>query len=207
MRRLLSIALFALALAGAGVVRAEGAASNANTPKLALHKMDLWLAVAEPTPSVADIDAGMGVASAVEERMTMLNSEIGAVTSRMKTLLTQAAACRQKAADLKNAPRGENGVKRTDDAKILELEQKATSLEAQAETQHQTMLRLSDEERGLVDATSRVRFVVDSIETSTIADAKQKQKATVLAAKTNKLFKIHATIIMTVMAATQPTSS
>jgi hypothetical protein len=207
-RRLVSIALLSLALVSAGAAHAEGAQSNANTPKLALHKTELWLAMAEPKPSIADLDAGMGVASAVEERLTMLNTELGAVTSRRRTLLAQASACRQKIAELRNAPKGENGIKASGaDAKIVELEQRATSLETQAEAQHVTMLRLGEEERSLVDATGRVRGVVDMIDASSAADAKQKQKATVLAGKTNRLFKLHATIIMTVMAATQPTSS
>jgi hypothetical protein len=207
-RRLLSIALLSLALTSVGSAHAQGAQSNANTPKLALHKTELWLALAEPKPSTADLDAGMGFASAVEERMTMLNTEIGAVTSRRRTLLAQATACRQKVAELRGAPKGENGIKRSgSEAKIVELEQKATSLEEQAEMQHHTMLRLSDEERGLVDVVSRVRSVTDMIDTSSIADARQKQKAVALASRTTKLFKIHATIIMTVMTATQPTSS
>jgi hypothetical protein len=208
-RRLISIALFSLALSsGANAAHAEGAQSNANTPKLALHKTELWLAVAEPKPSIADIDAGMGVASALQERLTMLNTEVGAVTSRRRTLLVQAAACRQKAADLKSAPTGESGIRRAgSEAKAAELEQRAAMLEAQAETQYETMLRLSDEERGLMDVTGRMRGVVDTIETSTIADAKQKQKAATLATRTIKLFQLHAAIMMTVMAASQPTSS
>jgi hypothetical protein len=207
-RRLLSIAVLSLTFASASAVHADGAPSNANTPKLALHKTEIWLAVAEPKPSVADLDAGIGVASAVEERLTMLNTEIGAVSSRRRTLLVQAGTCRQKIADLRSAPRGESGIRGSaTEAKIVELEQRARTLEAQAETQHTTMLRLSDEERSLVDAAGRVRGVVDVIDASSSADAKQKQKATALATKTNKLFKIHATIIMTVMTATQPTSS
>ena len=195
MRRLLSIAVLALALASANAARAQGAQSNANTPKLALHKTELWLAVAEPKPSVADIDAGMGVASALEERLTMLNTEVGAVTSRRRTLLVQAAALRQKAAELKTAPRGETGIRRAgSDAKI-------------AEPQYEVMLRLSEEEHGLMDVTGRVRGVVDIIETSTAADTKQKQKAATLATKTIKLFQLHAAIMMTVVAASQPTSS
>jgi hypothetical protein len=207
-RRLLSIAVLALALASANGARAQGTPSNANTPKLALHKTELWLAVAEPKPSVADMDGGMGVASALEERLTMLNTEVGAVTSRRRTLLVQAAALRQKAAELRSAPRGESGIRRAgSESKIAELEQKAAMLEAQAETQYETMLRLSDEERGLMDVTGRMRGIVDTIETSTLADAKQKQKAATLATKTIKLFQLHAAIIMTVMAASQPTSS
>jgi hypothetical protein len=197
-------------LTSAGDARAEGAQSNANTPKLALHKAEIWLAVAEPKPSVADLDAGLFATSAVEERLTMLNTEIGAVVSRRRTLLGRANACRQRAAELRaerDAARGENGIKRgSADAKIVELEQLAAALVTQAETQHVTMLRLSDEERGLVDAVGRVRGIADLLETSTIADAKQKQKAIVLAAKTTKSIKIHAAIIMTVMHATQDES-
>lgn len=208
MRRLVSIALLSFALVSGRAAHAEGAQSNANTPKLALHKAEIWLAVAEPKPTNADLDAGMGVASAVEERMTMLNLEFGAITSRRRTLLAQAAACREKAAELRSAPRGENGVKRGgSEAKIAELELRAESLEAQAESQYATMLRLSTEERGLLDATGRVRGVVDMIDSSSTADSKQKQKTTALVAKTNKLFQLHATMVMTVLAAIQPTSS
>lgn len=197
------------------VAHAEPPQTNANTPKLALHKMELWLALAEPKPSVADIDAGVGVTGAVEERMTMLNTELGAVASRRRTLMLQAAVLRKKAADLKaerDAPSGENGIKRAgSEGKILELEQKAAALDAQAETLYQQMHRIGDEERVLVEAVGRVKAVTGMIETSTIADAKQKQKAAALSTKTNKLFRIHASVIMTMMNATagaaHPTSS
>lgn len=190
------------------VAHAEASApqSNANTPKHALHKAELWLAMAEPKPSVADLDAGLGAASAVEERMTMLNTEIGAVASRRRTVQLQAVALRQKAAGLRaerDAAKGENGIKRSDaNAKIVELEQRAATLDAQAETFYGYMQRMGDEEKGLVDSVGRMRSVADMIETSSIADAKQKQKATALASKTTRSIRIHAAIIMTMMGAT-----
>lgn len=216
MRRLLSIALLSLAFLNVvpATAHAEPAPSNANTPKLAVHKAEIWLALAEPKPSVADLDAGMGVASAIEERLSMLNTEIGAIVSRRRTLQVQAAGYRQKAADLRaerDAARGENGIRKSgnSEARIADLEQRAAALDVQAETLYATVQRVSVEERALVDAIGRVRTVTDMIESSTIADAKQKQKANALATKTNRSIKIHAAIIMTVMNAStgQPTSS
>lgn len=212
MRRLLSIALLALALAKVNAASAQGAQSNANTPKLALHKAELWLAAAEPKPSTADLDAGMGATGAVQERLSMLNHEIGAVASRRMTLINQANAYRTKAAELRaaneSARGGENGIKRGNgDAKIAELEKQAASFDQQAETAYETLMRLSVEERGLVDAVGRVRGVTDQIGASTVADAQRKQKAATLGEKTIKAFQLHAAIIMTLMSATQPTSS
>ena len=207
MRRLLSIALLSLAFLSVAPrsAYAEPAQSNANTPKLALHKAEIWLALAEPKPSVADLDAGMGVASAVEERLAMLNTEIGAIVSRRRTLQLQAAGYRHKAADLRaerEAAKGENGIRKSgSDARIAELEQRAAALDAQVDTLYATVQRVSVEEHALVDAVGRVRTVTDMIEASTAADARQKQKAGALATKTNKSIKIHAAIIMTVMSA------
>lgn len=217
MRGLLSIALLSLALTSVApaIAHAEPAQSqsNANTPKLALHKAEIWLALAEPKPSVADLDAGMGVASAVEERLSMLNTEIAAIVSRRRTLQVQAAGFRQKVAELRaerDAAKGENGIRKSgSDARVVDLEQRAAALDAQAETLYATVQRVSVEEHALVDAVGRVRTLTDMIEASTIADAKQKQKAGALATKTTKSIKIHASIIMTVMSASsgQPTSS
>ena len=215
MRRLFSIALVSLALTSgtfAHFAHAEGAQSNANTPRLAVHKAEIWLALAEPKPSVADVDAGMGVTSAVEERITMLITELAAVISRRRTLMVQATACRQKIAELRaadrDAPRGENGIKRANnEAKIIELEKRATDLEAQAEGHLATVKRLGDEERELIELVVRVRGVADQIESSSLADAKQKQKGVVLASKTIKSMRLHASVITTVMQALQPTSS
>jgi hypothetical protein len=210
-RRLLSIALLSLALTSGGIARAQGAQSNANTPKLALHKMELWLAANEPKPAAADLDAGMGAATAVEERLAMLVNEVGAIASRRRTLLGQAATHRQKIAELRaerDAAKGENGIRRgNSDARIAELEQRAAALDAQAETLYGTMQRISAEEHSIVDAVERVRGVTDLIETSTIADAKQKQKAVVLATKTTKSIRLHASILMTVVAATSGTNA
>lgn len=205
MRRLVSIALLSLAFLSVAPTsaHAEPPQSNANTPKLALHKAEIWLALAEPKPSVADLDAGMSATSAVEERLSMLNTEIGAVVSRRRTILTQAAALRQKAAELRaerGAPKGESGIKRSGaDARIADLEQRAANLDGQADALYATVQRISVEEHALVDAIGRVRTVTDMIEASTVADARQKQKAGALATKTNKSIKIHASIIMTVM--------
>lgn len=212
MRRLLSIALLALALAKVNGASAQGAQSNANTPKLALHKAELWLAASEPKPSNADLDAGMGATGAVQERLSMLNNEIGAVASRRMTLINQAAAYRRKAAELRSANEGarggENGIKRgNSDAKIVELEKQAASFDQQAEAAYETLMRLSAEERGLVDAAGRVRGITDQIGSSTSADAQRKQRAATLGEKTIKAFQIHAAIIMTLMSVTQPTSS
>lgn len=219
MRRLVSIALVALAAlsstGAAGLAHAEVAPSNANTPKLALHKAEIWLALAEPKPSVADLDAGMSIASAVEARLSMLNTEIGAIISRRRTILVQAGALKQKAAELRaerDAPRGENEIRKDGalaDARIADLEQRIAALDGQADSLYSIVQRISVEERALVDAIGRVRTVTDMIEASTVADAKQKQKAGALATKTNKSIKIHAAIIMTVMNAStgQPTSS
>lgn len=206
MRRLISIALLALANVIAAPESAWAEAppqTNANTPKLALHKTELWLAASEPKPATADLDAGMGATSAVEERMTMLNTEIGAVASRRRTVMGQANACRQKIAELRaerDAARGENGIRRgNSDARIAELEQRATALEAQAETQYEALVRLSNEERGLLDAVGRVREIAELVGTSTVADAKQKQKAAALSTKTIKSMQIHAAIISTML--------
>jgi hypothetical protein len=208
----LSLALASGSLALAKVAHAETAQSNANTPRLALHKAELWLAVAEPKPATADLDAGMGATGAVQERLSMLNTEIGAVASRRMTLINQAAAYRRKAAELRAASEGarggEHGIRRgNSDAAIAELEQKAASFDTQAEAAYETLMRLSNEERGLVDAVGRVRGITDMIGTSTIADATQKQKATTLGAKTIKAFQTHAAIVTTLINATQPTSS
>lgn len=212
MRRYLATALLAIAFASItpAVVHAETPApSTANTPKLALHKVELWLAMAEPRPSTADLDAGLGVALGAEDRMAMLNTEMAAVATRRRTLQLQEVAARQKIAALqaeRDAPRGENGIRRGGTAqKILELAAKADSLHTQTETLFGYMQRIGNEEKGLVDAIGRVRGLADQIETSSIADAKQKQKAVVLASKTLKTFKLHAAMIVMLTTATQAT--
>jgi len=182
---------------------AHAAESDANTPKLALRKVELWLAAAEPKPSVADLDAGVAAAASAEERMAMLNTEIGAVSSRRRTLQLQERALRQKIAELREAPKGENGIKRSGtDQKIADLEQKADAIHAQIEPLDQQLHRISIEETGIVNAVGRVRGVADMIETSSLADAKQKKKALVLADRTTKTIRIHAAIIMTMTTTT-----
>jgi hypothetical protein len=206
-RRSLSIAILALAFLSItpSVAHAE---SSANTPKLALHKVELWLAASEPKPSFADLDAGMNAAAAAEERMAMLNTEMGAVASRRRTLQLQASALRQKAAALRaerDAPKGETGIKRSSasyDARIGELEKRAEALLAQAEDLYRIMERLSIEEKGIVDAVGRMRGITEMIETSSLATAGQKTKAVTLAKRTNKTIELHAAMIMTLVSAT-----
>lgn len=203
MRRLFATALIAIAFLGItpNVAHAE---SSANTPRLALNKVQLWLAAAESKPSGADLDAGMSATSAAEERVSMINTEIAAMATRRRTLQLQAAAARQKIAELRAVPKGENGIKKSgSEQKIVELTQKAEQLDAQAETLYGYIVRVSEEENAIVDAVGRVRAVTDLIETSTIAGAAQKQKAATLATKTTKTFKLHAVLIMTVMQASQ----
>lgn len=214
MRRLLATALLAFAFAipfvaiAPSSAYAEGAQSNANTPKLALHRVELWLAVAEPKPSVADLDAGMGAAAGIEERMAMLNTEMGAVATRRRTLLLQSVAARQKIADLKleraAAKASENGIKRSGiDSMILELTQRAEAWDTQAETLYGYMQRIGNEERDIIDAIGRVRVLADMIEESSLADARQKQKAVTLAARTTRTFRLHMVMIETMKQATR----
>ena len=66
----------------------------------------------------------------------------------------------------------------------------------------QHLQRMSVEENGIVDAVGRLRGVADMIETSSVADAKQKSRAKTLGAATTKTFRLHAQIIMTMQSAT-----
>jgi hypothetical protein len=188
------------------IARAD--ASDANTPKNALHKVELWLAVAEPKPSAADLDAGLGATTAAEERMAMLNTEMAAVATRRRNLMVQAFGFRQKIAELEAEKRAgsktENGIKRGDvDARIVELTQKADQLDAQTENYFAHMQRISEEEMGIVDAIGRLNGVAEMIRTSSTADDKRKQKAAALSVRTTRTYKLHASIIMTLQLATR----